>query len=52
MGNITKIYNYLDHLTVEEVLKYAAQGFEFIIADGHVQGMTMRKEGEADERNT
>jgi hypothetical protein len=50
MSNITKIHNYLDHLTVEEVLKYAAQGFEFIIADGHVQAMVMKKEDSQDGR--
>ena len=47
---ITKIQNFsncLDKLTIEECIKYAAQGFEFQINDGHVVGMrfeSMHKE--------
>ena len=48
MGNITRIFNYLDSLTVEDVLKYAAQGFEFIIENGHVQAMVLRREDHQD----
>ena len=48
---IQKIHNYLDNLTIEEVLKYAAQGFEFKINDGHVQAMILKKEDENDERD-
>lgn len=44
MANITRIHNYLDHLTVDEVLRYVAQGFELVINDGHVQALVMRKE--------
>lgn len=47
-NKIQRIHNYLDNLTIEEVLKYAAQGFEFRIENGHVQAMVMKKEGEAD----
>ena len=45
------IHNYLDKLTIEEIIKYAAQGFEFTINDGHIQAMTLTHEGESDERN-
>ena len=38
------IHNYLDHLTIEDCLKYAAQGFEFVIKDGHVQAMVLKKQ--------
>lgn len=51
MSKVTRIHNYLDNLTIEEVLKYAAQGFELIINDGHVQAMVLRKE-EQDGRQT
>lgn len=51
MSKVTHIFNYLDTLTVEDVLKYAAQGFEFTINDGHVLAMTLRKEEKANERN-
>ena len=38
------IYNYLDNLTIEEVMKYAAMGFEFVIENGHVQSMVLKKQ--------
>ena len=46
---IQRIHNYLDNLTIEEILKYAAQGFEIVIRDGHVQAMILKKEGAANE---
>ena len=52
MSNVTRIHNYLDHLTIEEVLKYHAQGFELEINDGHVRSMTLRKEEPQDGRQT
>lgn len=33
------IYNSLDEMNILTALKYAAQGFEFIINDGHIHGM-------------
>ena len=33
------IYNILDKMSIETVMKYVSQGFEFIINDGHIQGM-------------
>ena len=33
------IYNILDKMNIETVMKYVSQGFEFIINDGHIQGM-------------
>lgn len=38
------IHNYLDHLTIEDCLKYAAMGFEFVIENGHVQAMVLKKQ--------
>ena len=48
---ITKIQNFsncLDKLTIEECIKYAAQGFDFLIEDGHVKAMNMTKEAPKD----
>jgi len=50
-NKIQRIHNYLDNLTIEEVLNYAAQGFEFRIENGHVQSMSLRKEEPDAERN-
>ena len=44
MSNVTRIHNYLDHLTIEEILKYYAEGFELVINDGHVQRLISTKE--------
>lgn len=44
MSNVTHIFNFLDTLTVEDVLKYAAQGFEFTISNGHIQSMTLKRD--------
>lgn len=41
------IHNYLDKLTIEEIIKYAAMGYEITISDGHVQSMTLKHEEEA-----
>lgn len=49
MANVTRIHNYLDHLTIEEVLKYNAQGFELEINDGHV--VCLRLEKAHEEKN-
>ena len=38
-----RIHNYLNHLTIEEVLKYYNQGFEFIIRHGNVEAMILKK---------
>lgn len=38
------ITNYLDKMTIEDVLKYAVQGYEFQINDGHVQAMSLTKQ--------
>ena len=50
MADIVRIHNYLDKLSIEEVLKYYAQGFELVINDGHVQAMVLRKEAQDGER--
>ena len=50
MSKVTRIHNYLDHLTIEEVLKYANAGCEFIINDGHVQAIIATKEAQDGER--
>ena len=34
-----RIFNYLDHLTILDCIKLAAQGYEFTIENGHVQAM-------------
>ncbi len=44
MSKVAHIFNYLDCLTVEDVLRYAALGFEFTIENGHVQAMVLKKE--------
>ena len=43
------IYNYLDCLTIEDCLKYAAMGFEFVIENGHVQAMVLKKQEAPEE---
>lgn len=43
------IFNFLDHLTVEDVIKYAAIGFEINISNGHVQSMVLRREEGAED---
>ena len=34
-----QIFNYLDHLTILDYIALEAQGYEVIIADGHVQAV-------------
>lgn len=46
MSKVAHIFNYLDTLTVEDVLKYAAQGFELTINDGHVQALTLKRDNQ------
>ena len=52
MSNVTRIHNYLDHLTVDEVLKYVAQGFELVINDGHIQALILKREEEQHDGRT
>lgn len=42
------IFNYLDHMTIEDAIKYAAQGYRLIINDGHVQAMIPEDEEVSD----
>ena len=42
------IFNYLDHLTIEEVLKYYNSGLELIINDGHIQALQTDEEEKDD----
>lgn len=48
------IYNYLDKMSVETLMKYVSQDAELIINDGHVQGMilpsTNKAAGEEDQK--
>lgn len=45
------IFNYLDHITLEDALRYAAQGYVFEINDGHVQTMRVPEEGTEDQND-
>lgn len=46
------IHNYLDKLTIEEIIKYAAQGYELVINDGHVVRLICEgAEGENHDKN-
>ena len=41
------IYNSLDKMSIETVMKYVSQGAELIINDGHVQGMVFEDTNKA-----
>ena len=45
------IHNNLDKMTIEDVLKYAVQGYEFQINDGHVQAMSQTKQQAEDPKD-
>ncbi len=41
------IYDSLDKMSIETVMKYVSQGAELIINDGHVQGMVFESTDKA-----
>ena len=45
------IHNYLDNLTVEELLKYVAtgSGFDVVIRNGHVQALVPKTQEQKQE---
>ena len=43
----TMIFNNLDKMSIETLMKYVSQGAEIIINDGHVQAMILNRTNEA-----
>ena len=41
------IYNYLDKMSIETLIKYVSQGAEIVVNDGHVQAMILKHTNEA-----